>query len=68
MEFTPNRVRVGSWIVPLDRLVWAAYYKAGCLHLAAGFYKTPKMHYIVRQGATGSSIISLLAPLRSRVD
>ncbi|MGE7367958.1 xanthine dehydrogenase molybdopterin binding subunit [Neorhizobium sp. NPDC001467] len=44
VEFLPNRVRIGAEIVPFDTLVRAAYYDR--VHLsAAGFYKTPKIHW-----------------------
>ena len=44
VEFLPNRVRVGSEVVPFDTLVRAAYYDR--VHLsAAGFYKTPDIHW-----------------------
>lgn len=44
VEFLPNRVRVGDEIVPFDTLVRAAYYDRVQLS-AAGFYKTPKIHW-----------------------
>jgi xanthine dehydrogenase large subunit len=44
VEFLPNRVRVGEEIVPFDTLVRAAYYDRVQLS-AAGFYKTPKIHW-----------------------
>jgi xanthine dehydrogenase large subunit len=44
VEFLPNRVRVGTEIVPFDTLVRAAYYDRVQLS-AAGFYKTPKIHW-----------------------
>ncbi len=44
VEFLPNRVRVGTQVVPFDTLVRAAYYDR--VHLsAAGFYKTPDIHW-----------------------
>jgi xanthine dehydrogenase, molybdopterin binding subunit len=44
VEFLPNRLRIGGEIVPFDTFVRAAYY--GRVHLsAAGFYKTPKIHW-----------------------
>ncbi|CAD7024843.1 xanthine dehydrogenase molybdopterin binding subunit [Pseudorhizobium endolithicum] len=44
VEFLPNRVRVGTEVVPFDTLVRAAYYDR--VHLsAAGFYKTPDIHW-----------------------
>ncbi len=44
VEFLPNRIRVGDEIVPFDTLVRAAYYDRVQLS-AAGFYKTPKIHW-----------------------
>ena len=44
VEFLPNRVRVGTEVVPFDTLVRAAYYDRVQLS-AAGFYKTPKIHW-----------------------
>lgn len=44
VEFLPNRVRVGEDIVPFETLVRAAYYDRVQLS-AAGFYKTPKIHW-----------------------
>ncbi|MCB5201220.1 xanthine dehydrogenase molybdopterin binding subunit [Neorhizobium sp. T786] len=44
IEFLPNRVRVGTEIVPFDTLVRAAYYDRVQLS-ATGFYKTPKIHW-----------------------
>ncbi|WP_395515826.1 xanthine dehydrogenase molybdopterin binding subunit [Pseudorhizobium flavum] len=44
VEFLPNRVRVGAEVVPFDTLVRAAYYDRVQLS-AAGFYKTPKIHW-----------------------
>jgi xanthine dehydrogenase large subunit len=44
VEFLANRVRVGTEVVPFDTLVRAAYYDR--VHLsAAGFYKTPDIHW-----------------------
>jgi len=44
VEFLPNQVRVGNDVVPFDTLVRAAYY--GRVQLsAAGFYKTPDIHW-----------------------
>ena len=44
IEFLPNRVRVGSKEIPFPELVKAAYF--GRIQLsAAGFYKTPKIHW-----------------------
>lgn len=44
VEFLPNQVRVGKDIVPFDTLVRAAYYDRVQLS-AAGFYKTPDIHW-----------------------
>ncbi len=44
VEFLPNRVRIGAEEVPFDTLVRAAYYDRVQLS-AAGFYKTPKIHW-----------------------
>lgn len=44
VEFLPNRVRIGNETVPFDTLVRAAYYDRVQLS-AAGFYKTPKIHW-----------------------
>ncbi|MBB4141575.1 xanthine dehydrogenase molybdopterin binding subunit [Rhizobium rhizoryzae] len=44
VEFLANRVRVGEDEVPFDTLVRAAYYDRVQLS-AAGFYKTPKIHW-----------------------
>ncbi|MGN7293152.1 xanthine dehydrogenase molybdopterin binding subunit [Rhizobium sp. SAFR-030] len=44
VEFLPNEVRFGEEIVPFDTLVRAAYYDRVQLS-AAGFYKTPKIHW-----------------------
>ncbi|WP_291738079.1 molybdopterin cofactor-binding domain-containing protein, partial [Leisingera sp. F5] len=44
VEFLPNRVRVGCEEIPFDTLVKAAYMAR--VHLsAAGFYKTPEIHW-----------------------
>ena len=44
VEFLPNRVRVGDREIPFPELVKAAYF--GRIQLsAAGFYKTPKIHW-----------------------
>ncbi|MEO1986955.1 MAG: xanthine dehydrogenase molybdopterin binding subunit [Martelella sp.] len=44
IEFLPNRVRIGSKEIPFPDLVKAAYF--GRIQLsAAGFYKTPKIHW-----------------------
>ncbi|MFW8636999.1 xanthine dehydrogenase molybdopterin binding subunit [Cribrihabitans pelagius] len=44
VEFLPNRVRVGGEVIPFDTLVKAAYMAR--VHLsAAGFYKTPEIHW-----------------------
>jgi xanthine dehydrogenase large subunit len=44
VEFLPNRLRIGGEIVPFDTFVRAAYYAR--VHLsAAGFYKTPDIHW-----------------------
>ncbi|KIC21925.1 MULTISPECIES: xanthine dehydrogenase molybdopterin binding subunit [unclassified Leisingera] len=44
VEFLPNRVRVGSEEIPFDTLVKEAYMAR--VHLsAAGFYKTPEIHW-----------------------
>lgn len=44
VEFLPNRVRIGSETISFDALVKAAYF--GRVQLsAAGFYKTPKIHW-----------------------
>lgn len=44
VEFLPNRVRVGEEEIPFDTLVKEAYMAR--VHLsAAGFYKTPKIHW-----------------------
>ncbi len=44
VEFLPNRVRIGTEVVPFDTLVRAAYYDRVQLS-AAGFYKTPRIHW-----------------------
>lgn len=44
IEFLPNRVRIGNEIVPFDTFIKAAYYDRVQLS-AAGFYKTPKIHW-----------------------
>ncbi|RWX78715.1 xanthine dehydrogenase molybdopterin binding subunit [Neorhizobium lilium] len=49
VEFLPNRVRVGDDIVPFDTLVRAAYYDRVQLS-AAGFYKTPDIHWDRKAG------------------
>jgi xanthine dehydrogenase large subunit len=44
IEFVPNHVRVGNRLIPFPDLIEAAY--AGRVQLsAAGFYKTPKIHW-----------------------
>ncbi|MGV0911344.1 xanthine dehydrogenase molybdopterin binding subunit [Martelella sp. FOR1707] len=44
IEFLPNRVRIGAEEIPFPDLVKAAYF--GRIQLsAAGFYKTPKIHW-----------------------
>ncbi|MCD1632750.1 xanthine dehydrogenase molybdopterin binding subunit [Martelella mediterranea] len=44
IEFLPNRVRIGTREIPFPELVKAAYF--GRIQLsAAGFYKTPKIHW-----------------------
>lgn len=44
IEFLPNRVRIGTEEIPFPDLVKAAYF--GRIQLsAAGFYKTPKIHW-----------------------
>jgi xanthine dehydrogenase large subunit len=49
VEFLPNRIRIGDDIVPFDTLVRAAYYDR--VHLsAAGFYKTPDIHWDRKAG------------------
>ncbi len=49
VEFLPNRVRVGGDTVPFDTLVRAAYYDRVQLS-AAGFYKTPNIHWDRKAG------------------
>jgi xanthine dehydrogenase large subunit len=49
VEFLPNRVRIGGEIVPFDTFVRAAYYDRVQLS-AAGFYKTPKIHWDRKAG------------------
>src|SRR3546814_4866339 len=44
VEFLPNRVRIGAETVAFDAFVKAAYYDRVQLS-AAGFYKTPKIHW-----------------------
>ncbi|SSC65231.1 xanthine dehydrogenase molybdopterin binding subunit [Ciceribacter selenitireducens] len=44
VEFLPNRVRVGSKEIPFPDLVRQAYFARVQLS-AAGFYKTPKIHW-----------------------
>jgi xanthine dehydrogenase large subunit len=44
VEFLPNRVRVGTDTISFDALVKAAYFDRVQLS-AAGFYKTPKIHW-----------------------
>ena len=44
VEFLPNRVRVGAETMTFDALIKAAYYDRVQLS-AAGFYKTPKIHW-----------------------
>ncbi|WP_430254484.1 xanthine dehydrogenase molybdopterin binding subunit [Neorhizobium sp. DAR64872/K0K18] len=44
VEFLPNRIRIGGDTVPFDTFVKAAYYDRVQLS-AAGFYKTPKIHW-----------------------
>ncbi|MGE6739863.1 xanthine dehydrogenase molybdopterin binding subunit [Allorhizobium pseudoryzae] len=44
IEFLPNRVRIGTETVSFDALVKAAYFDRVQLS-AAGFYKTPKIHW-----------------------
>ncbi|TDK39095.1 xanthine dehydrogenase molybdopterin binding subunit [Rhizobium deserti] len=49
VEFLPNCIRIGEDIVPFDTLVRAAYYDR--VHLsAAGFYKTPDIHWDRKAG------------------
>ncbi len=49
VEFLPNRLRIGSEIVPFDTFIRAAYYDRVQLS-AAGFYKTPKIHWDRKAG------------------
>jgi xanthine dehydrogenase large subunit len=49
VEFLPNRLRIGTEIVPFDTFVRAAYYDRVQLS-AAGFYKTPKIHWDRKAG------------------
>ncbi len=49
VEFLPNRLRIGGEIVPFDTFVRAAYYDRVQLS-AAGFYKTPKIHWDRKAG------------------
>jgi xanthine dehydrogenase large subunit len=49
IEFLPNRVRLGDQEVPFDTFVWRAYYDRVQLS-AAGFYKTPKIHWDRKSG------------------
>jgi xanthine dehydrogenase large subunit len=49
VEFLPNRVRIGTEVVPFDTLARAAYYDRVQLS-AAGFYKTPKIHWDRKTG------------------
>ncbi|MNU46486.1 Nicotinate dehydrogenase medium molybdopterin subunit [compost metagenome] len=44
IEFLPNRVKIGNEIVPFDTFIKAAYFDRVQLS-AAGFYKTPKIHW-----------------------
>ncbi|AMM83604.1 xanthine dehydrogenase molybdopterin binding subunit [Martelella sp. AD-3] len=44
VEFLPNRVRVGTEEIPFPDLIKAAYFARIQLS-AAGFYKTPKIHW-----------------------
>jgi xanthine dehydrogenase large subunit len=44
VEFLPNRIRIGGDTVPFDTFVKAAYYDRVQLS-AAGFYKTPRIHW-----------------------
>ncbi len=44
VEFLPNRVRIGTETISFDALVKAAYFDRVQLS-AAGFYKTPKIHW-----------------------
>ncbi|OJT99099.1 MAG: xanthine dehydrogenase molybdopterin binding subunit [Rhizobium sp. 63-7] len=49
VEFLPNRVRAGNEIAPFETLAWRAYYDRVQLS-AAGFYKTPKIHWDRKAG------------------
>ncbi|WP_117193545.1 xanthine dehydrogenase molybdopterin binding subunit [Rhizobium terrae] len=49
VEFLPNRLRIGGEIVPFDTFIRAAYYDRVQLS-AAGFYKTPKIHWDRKAG------------------
>ncbi|HET7412655.1 MAG TPA: xanthine dehydrogenase molybdopterin binding subunit, partial [Pararhizobium sp.] len=44
IEFVPNHVRIGNHLVPFPDLIKAAY-QARVQLSAAGFYKTPKIHW-----------------------
>ncbi|MCO5730526.1 xanthine dehydrogenase molybdopterin binding subunit [Rhizobium sp. SSA_523] len=44
VEFLPNRIRIGTETVSFDALIKAAYFDRVQLS-AAGFYKTPKIHW-----------------------
>ena len=44
VEFLPNRVRIGGETVPFDTFIRLAYFARVQLS-AAGFYKTPKIHW-----------------------
>ena len=49
VQFLPNRVKIGDEIVSFDALIKAAYMAR--VHLsAAGFYKTPKIHWDREKG------------------
>lgn len=49
VEFLPNRLRIGGELVPFDTFIRAAYYDRVQLS-AAGFYKTPKIHWDRKTG------------------
>jgi xanthine dehydrogenase large subunit len=49
VEFLPNRLRIGGEIVPFDTFIRAAYYDRVQLS-AAGFYKTPRIHWDRKAG------------------
>ncbi|MDG3576180.1 xanthine dehydrogenase molybdopterin binding subunit [Rhizobium sp. YJ-22] len=49
VEFLPNRVRIGGEVVPFDTFVRMAYFARVQLS-AAGFYKTPKIHWDRQSG------------------